>query len=289
MAYQLFTDATSDYCGEIAQGLPPVEMIPMEVAIGDASFTYGPGGDLTVSAFYAMQREGKFASTSQIGPAAYHAAFVPFLEKGIDILYLCFSSGLSGTYQSACLAVEELREKYPERTVVCVDTRCAALGEGFLVRETARKKEEGLSLEELARWVEENRLRVCHWFTVDTFVHLRHGGRVSMAAAAMGTMLQIKPLLHVDNAGVLEVTEKPRGQKKAMEALIAHLRAGWEPSFSPFVAIGHGDSPDRAAQLKELILVEFSNADIRTGDIGPVIGAHTGPGMLAVLYWGTNR
>lgn len=289
MAYQLFTDATSDYFGDITSGLPPVEIVPMDVAVGDDVFTYGTANGLTVPAFYAMQRSGKFASTSQIGPAAYHTAFEPTLERGSDILYLCFTSGMSGTYQAARLAVEELREKFPERSILCVDTLCASLGEGFLVREAARKQLEGLSLTDLAEWVESYKLKVCHWFTVDTFEHLRHGGRVSTVAAAMGTMLQIKPLLHVDDAGELQVMDKPRGQKKAMEALLNHMRDGWEPSLGTLVAVGHGDCPDRAAQLKDLICAEFPDANVVTGEIGPVIGAHTGPGMLAVLYWGKNR
>ena len=166
---------------------------------------------------------------------------------------------------------------------------CAAVGEAMLVREAARKQQEGLTIEELAAWVEENRLKICHWFTVDSFDHLKHGGRVSAAAAAVGTMLQIKPLLHVDEEGKLRVAEKPRGRKQAIRTQVAHMKEGWTPEMGKLVVIGHGDCPDDAEQLRQAVLKEFPDADIRVAYIGPVIGAHTGPGMLALIYWGTNR
>ena len=162
MSYRIFTDATADLTGELLAGLPEVEVIPMEITLGDRGYTHGPGGDLTVEGFYAAQRAGLFASTSQINPAVYFRHFEPCLAAGEDVLYLCFSSGLSGTFQTACLCAEELREQYPARKLVCLDTLCASVGEGFLFREAARKQAEGLSLEELAAWVEERRLQVCH-------------------------------------------------------------------------------------------------------------------------------
>ena len=166
---------------------------------------------------------------------------------------------------------------------------CAAVGEAMLVREAARRQQEGLTIEELAAWVEENRLKICHWFTVDSFDHLKHGGRVSAAAAAVGTMLQIKPLLHVDEEGKLRVAEKPRGRKQAIRTQVAHMKEGWTPEMGKLVVIGHGDCPDDVEQLRQAVLKEFPDADIRVAYIGPVIGAHTGPGMLALIYWGTNR
>jgi DegV family protein with EDD domain len=146
-----------------------------------------------------------------------------------------------------------------------------------------------MDLDELAQWVTEHRLEVCHWFTVDTFDHLRHGGRVSAAAATMGTILQIKPLLHVDEKGGLQVAEKPRGSKRAMKTLLTHMEQGWMPETGKLVVIGHGDYPEGSEQLRKMIAERFPEAEIRTTDIGPVIGAHTGPGMLAVIYWGNNR
>ena len=289
MGYKLFSDVTADVSEELMRGMPEVELVPMQVELGGENYIYGPGGDLTVEHFYAEQRAGKFASTSQINPMVYRECFEKTLKAGEDILYLCFSSGLSSTLQSANLCAQELREEYPERKLIVVDTLCAAVGEAMLVREAARKQQEGLTIEELAAWVEENRLKICHWFTVDSFDHLKHGGRVSAAAAAVGTMLQIKPLLHVDEEGKLRVAEKPRGRKQAIRTQVAHMKEGWTPEMGKLVVIGHGDCPDDVGQLRQAVLKEFPDADIRVAYIGPVIGAHTGPGMLALIYWGTNR
>ncbi len=289
MAYQLFTDVTADVCPDMMEGLPSVTFIPMEVELGDASYTYGPGGNLTVDQFYAAQRGGSFATTSQINPAVYRDAFEPCLQRGEDVLYLCFSSGLSGTIQGAKICMQELEEAYPERKLVCVDTLCASVGEGLLVREAARKMVEGLSLEALAQWVEDRRLHVCHWFTVDSFEHLRHGGRVSAAAAAAGTLLQIKPLLRVDDEGRLQVAEKPRGRRRAVESQLARMEKAWDSSLGNLVVVGHGDCPEEGEALRAAVLRQFPQAEVHLADIGPIIGAHTGPGMLAVVFWGGGR
>ena len=287
--YQIFTDATSDLAPELTAGLPSVEMIPMNVEIGGTEYSYGSPEGITAKELYRLQRAGNFATTSQINPTIYFKHFEPCLRQGTDILYLCFSSGLSGTYQSAFLAVEELQQEYPERRIICIDTLAAAVGEGFLVREAAKKQREGLSIDELASWVMEHRLEVCHWFTVDTFTHLKHGGRVSGAAAAMGTALQIKPLLHVDSEGKLQAVEKPRGRKKAVTTQIARMEQGWKPELGKSILIGHADDPEAADMLKERLLEQFPDSEICIAYIGPIIGAHTGPGALALIYWGNNR
>lgn len=208
------------------------------------NYWYGPKGNLSINNFYAMQREGNYASTSQIRPDVYRAAFEPYLQKGMDILYLAFSSGMSGTINSARLCVNELKEEYPMRKIYCVDTLCASLGEGFLVREAAKKQAEGMELESLVQWVEEHRLEVCHWFTVDTFQHLLHGGRVSAVAAAAGTVLNIKPLLHVDEEGSLKVMEKLRGQKMALKAKLGRMEQGWNQELGKLVLVGQADCPE---------------------------------------------
>ena len=148
---------------------------------------------------------------------------------------------------------------------------------------------EGLTIDELAKWIEDHRLKICHWFTVDVFEHLKHGGRVSASSAAVGTMLQIKPMLHVTDDGELEVTGKPRGRKRAMQQQLDRMKQGWTPDEGEFVLIGHGDCSDRAFELRERVLTEFPDANVMTTEIGPIIGAHTGPGMLALIYWGNNR
>lgn len=289
MSVRIFTDATADLPPQLLAGLPEVTVLPMGVTLGERAYTYGPGGDISVEAFYEAQRAGQFASTSQINPLVYFRYFEESLKRGEDVLYLALSSGISGTYQSALLCAQELRAAYPERGVVCVDTLCASVGEGFLVKEAARKGREGLSLKELAAWVEGHKRQVCHWFTVDTFEHLRHGGRVSAAAAAMGTLLQIKPMLHISAAGTLEVVEKPRGTKRAMMAQLSRMEKGCTQGERPLVMVGHGDCPQRAGELAALVRERFPQAEIYTAPIGPIIGAHTGPGMLALIFWGRER
>lgn len=287
--YRIFTDATADLSLSMMDGLPHVEIIPMEVEIGGMCYTYGPNGNLSVRQFYQMQREGNFANTSQINPVVYRRAFKSALRNGLDVLYLCFSSGMSGTINNARMMIDELRDEYPQRKILCIDSLCASVGEGFLVREAARMQANGFTMEELAEWIDLHRLQVCHWFTVDVFDHLKHGGRVSASSAAVGTVLQIKPMLHVDHEGKLAVMAKPRGRKRAMQMQIKQLEQGWLPELGNLVVIGHGDCVDRASELRENVLSQFPNADVKIADIGPIIGAHTGPGMLALIYWGSNR
>ena len=174
--------------------------------------------------------------------------------------------------------------------MVCVDTRCASLGEGFLVREALKKQAEGLSLEELVQWIEDHQPQVCQWFTVDTFEHLKHGGRVSSAAAVLGTALQIKPLLHVSLTGELEVVDRTiRGTKRAISALLARMEKGWQPEQCSRIIIGHGGCPDTADCFVKELQARFPQAELITAPIGPVIGSHTGPGLLAVVFWGKER
>lgn len=287
--YVLITDATADMSPDLLRGMPDVMTLPMPVSIAGRDCLYGTPDGIAVEEFYRLQREGHFANTAQITPEAYIRAFEPHLVAGQDVLYLCFSSGMSGSWQSSEIAARGLRQKYPKRKLICLDTLCASVGEGFLVREAAMKKAEGLSIEELEEWIRGRRLMVCHWFTVDGFTHLRHGGRVSPAASAIGSVLNIKPLLHVDDEGKLAVTEKPRGPKNAMNAQLARIRKGWNPDLGKLVLIGHGDCLNRANELAEKVASEHPQADIRFSTIGPVIGTHTGPGMLALIYWGNNR
>ena len=287
--YQIFTDATSDISREMLGGLPYLEIIPMTVEIKGKAYSYGPNGNLSIHDFYRMQREGFFATTSQINPMVYQQHFEPCLREGRDILYLCFSSGLSKSIESAEHCANELREKYPDRKILCIDTLCASVGEGFLVCEALRKQAEGLPLQNLANWVTEHRMQVCHWFTVDGFDHLLHGGRVSSTAASIGSLFRIKPLLHVNESGELVVSEKLRGRDRAVQSQIARMKAGWMPEISNLVVIGHGDCPEGSRQLEEGILNQFPAAKLMHTEIGPVIGAHTGPGMLVVIYWGNNR
>ena len=287
--YQIFTDATADCSPQWYKSLPPVGIVPMRVEIGGQEYLYGPDGTISVQRFYDLQKAGNYASTAQITPTQYFQSFEPALKAGNDVLYLCFSSGMSGTFQSAQVCVEELREEYPDRNIVCLDTLCASVGEGFLVCKAARRQAEGYTLEELSRWVTLHRLEVCHWFTVDVFDHLRRGGRVPAGTAVFGTALQIKPLLHVNQDGELAVVEKPRGRKQAIKAQLAKMEQSWLPEMGKTVVVGHGACPDGARVLQDAVQDRFPEATVLTADIGPIIGAHTGPGMLALTYWGNAR
>lgn len=289
MPYQIITDATADLSDKALEGLPNIEVIPMDILIDNQPYKYGLNQELTPKQLYKELRSGKFGSTSQITPLIYDKYFREVLIEGYDILYLGFSSGMSNTCNSANLAAESLREEYPDRKIICTDTLCASVGEGFLVCEAAKQQKMGMELDELVQWVEKNRLKVCHWFTVDTFEHLKHGGRVSAATAAIGTTLNIKPLLHVTENGILQVKEKPRGRKQAMTHLLKKIEEGWQPELGNKIIIGHADESELALQLKEKIQKNMPAADIQIEDIGAVIGIHTGPGMLAMIYWGDNR
>ena len=289
MTYQIITDATADLNAELLAGLPEVRIIPMNVQVNGRDYLFGPGRNIDCDEFYAFLRNGQFASTSQINPATYREYFEPILQEGRDMLYLCFSSGLSRTVESARMAIAELQEAYPERTILCLDTLCAAVGEGLFVMEAARKQRQGMDIRSLYAWLEEHRLNLCHWVTVDTFDHLKHGGRVSATSAAVGTMLGIKPLIHVDENGKLVAVGKPRGKKKALEALVSNMEKGWLPEISRKVIIGHGDSLEVAQELRELVAARFPEAEIFIAPIGPVIGAHAGPGVMTVFFWGDNH
>lgn len=283
--YQIFTDATSD----LNEDLETVKIIPMNVEIGDKEYVYGPQGNISCSEFYGLQKQGKYASTSQINVLEYEKYFEEALKEGKDVLYISFSSGMSGTYQTACLCKKELEESYPDNRIICIDSLCAAVGEGLLIKEVDKKKREGMSMDELVDWVENNKMNLCHWFTVDNFDHLKHGGRVSAVAATLGNTLNIKPLLRVDEEGKLRVVKKIRGRHKAMAAQVECIVKTWSPEISKSVVIGHGDDLKAAEELKEYVENKLPDAEIYISDIGPIIGAHTGPGVMVLAFWGTGR
>ena len=283
--YQIFTDATSD----LNEDLETVKIIPMNVEIGDKEYVYGPQGNISCSEFYGLQKQGKYASTSQINVLEYEKYFEEALKEGKDVLYISFSSGMSGTYQTACLCKNELEESYPDNRIICIDSLCAAVGEGLLIKEVDKKKREGMSMDELVDWVENNKMHLCHWFTVDNFDHLKHGGRVSAVAATLGKTLNIKPLLRVDEEGKLRVVKKIRGRHKAMVAQVECIVKTWSPEISKSVVIGHGDDLKAAEELKEYVENKLPDAEIYISDIGPIIGAHTGPGVMVLAFWGNGR
>ena len=236
-----------------------------------------------------MLREGAMATTSAVNVGDYTEALTPFLEAGKDVLVLAFSSGLSATCHSAQIAAGELMEQYPDRKVYVVDTLCASLGQGLLVWYAANLKKQGKTMEEVRDWTEEHKLNLCHWFTVDDLHFLKRGGRVSAATAVVGSMLQIKPVLHVDNEGHLINMAKARGRKAALKALVDHMEQTAIDPAGQTVFISHGNAPEDAEYLAKQIRSRMKVKDIVISTIGPVIGSHSGPGTIALFFFGTVR
>ncbi len=287
--YKLMTDATCDLPASILEQMN-IGVIPMEFEMAGEVYRHFPDGrEMGFHEFYEKVREGEMPKTSQINRMTYFKYFEPILKEGKDILYIAFSSGLSGTYQASVLAAEELEEKYPERRVVCVDSRSASVGEGLLVYAAALQKNKGITVDALADWVVRNRGHVCHWFTVDDLNHLRRGGRISPVMAVAGSALGIKPVLRVDDEGNLVTAFKVRGRKKAMESILEQMEKTAINPKEQVVIIAHGDCKEDAKSLKQMVKSRFHVKDEIISYVGPIIGTHTGPGMLALVFFGTER
>lgn len=288
MAYQIFTDSCCDlqqaYALEHALGV-----IPMSFRIDDQEYLDDYGASLPYHDFYEKLRAGGWSTTAQINSEEFAAWFTPVLERGEDILYLAFSSALSGTYQSALIAKADLEQRYAGRRVVVVDTLCASMGQGLLVHYALGNRDKGMDLEQNADWLEQNKGNLCHWFTVYDLNHLKRGGRVSAAAAFFGTMLSIKPVLHVDDKGRLIAMEKAKGRTRSVRALFEHMKETAIMPQDQTVFISHGDSENDAKQLADMIREQWGITDIRINFIGPVIGTHSGPDTIALFFMGTKR
>ena len=284
--YVIFTDSSSDLPVSLVKELD-VRVVQLSVTLeGEES----KSNDLIdAKEFYAALRTKKTATTSTPSIDTFLAAFDSALAEGNDVLYLGFSSGLSSTFSAGSVAAGELSEKYPDRKIYAVDTLCASLGQGLLVYSASKLREKGEAIETVRDFVENNKLNLCHWFTVDDLFFLKRGGRVSAATAVMGTMLSIKPVMHVDDAGKLINVEKARGRKAAIEALIRNMRESHTDIKDQPVFISHGDCLDDANYLAERIKDEFGVAVSVIDYVGPVIGAHSGPGTLALFFYGKQR
>jgi DegV family protein with EDD domain len=246
--------------------------------------------ELDLPALYAFLREKKSATTAAVNLDTFIEKMTPYLEDGKDILYLGFSSGLSSTYASGRLAAEELSEKYPDRKIYTVDTLCASLGEGLLVYHAAKLRQSGADIEQVRDFVEANKLGLCHWFTIDDLFFLKRGGRVSATTAVVGTMLGIKPVMHVDNEGKLINVGKARGRRASIDALFDKAKETMVGDRSDAVVfISHGDCADDAQYLADRIKNEIGVKEVVIGYVGAVIGSHSGPGTLALFFLGSER
>ena len=287
MSYKIITDSCCDFTDQMCEAME-ISCVPLIVSYNGESHT-NFSEEEAIKAFYNELRNGVTATTSAVNPEGWAELMKPVLDQGQDVLTICFSSGLSTTYQSAVIAAEELKENYPDRKILVVDSLCAALGQGLLIWYACKKKAEGLSLEELAAWVEENKLHICHWVTVDDLSHLKRGGRISATSAIVGTMLNIKPIIHVNDEGKLINVAKVRGRKTAIDYLANKLGELGEGYDNETCFVVHGDCEEDAQTLAAMVKEKYGVKHVHIGYLGPVIGAHTGPGVLALFFLGQHR
>ncbi len=284
--YQIITDSGCDLRSGMVEQLD-IQVVPLYVNFkGD---TFEDSVDEGIAEIYNGLRAGEVATTSAVNPDRWASQMEPALKAGKDVLVITFSSGLSTTYQSAVIAAEDLKEEYPDRTVRVVDSRSASLGQGLLVWYACQKRDEGLSVDALADWVEQQKLHLCHWFTVDDLMYLKRGGRVSAATALVGTMLQIKPVLHMDDAGHLINVSKARGRKASINALADQMAKLGLPGKNDTIFISHGDCREEAVALGEALKARCGVKTVEVGYVGSVIGSHSGPGTIALFFLGEHR
>lgn len=266
-----------------------VELLSLTVNINGKEYKDNLGKSLSYKDFYLAVRNGAMPSTSQINVFDFEKEFRKHVSLGKAIIYIAFSSALSGTYNSACIAKENILEEYKDADITIIDSRCASLGEGLLDYYAIEMLKNGASKEEIVNWVEENKLKVNHWFTVDDLNHLKRGGRVSGTAAAIGTILDIKPIMHVDDEGKLIPVTKVKGRKKSIKTLAEELNKRIINPEEQIIFISHGDCIEDAKFLEKLILEKHKVKDVIINNIGPIIGSHAGPGTVAVFFIGEKR
>ena len=286
MSYRILTDNCCDYPAGMYEDLN-LTAIPLSVRFQGKEVTQY--NEKWLKKMYAGLREGEDATTAAANPTGWAEILEPVLAAGEDALVLAFSSGLSTTYQSAVIAASELGEKYPDRKIRVIDTLSASLGQGLLVWYACKKRDEGMGFEELADWCENNKLHLCHWFTVEDLMFLKRGGRVSAATALVGTMLQIKPVMHMDAEGHLIKVSTARGRKASINELAKKLGETGLPGENETVFICHGDCLEDAQYLEKLVKEKYGVKNVFIYYTGAVIGSHSGPGTLALFFLGTKR
>lgn len=284
--YVIISDNTCDLPDSLYKQLG-LKIMCLSYTMGGVE--YSEDNALSISEFYAKMRNGEMTKTSQITREDIEKAFTEVLDSGLDILYIGFSSGLSGSYNSARIAAEELSPKYPDSKIRTVDSLCASIGEGLFVYKAVQMKKEGKSIDEVYQWCEDNKLHLCHMFTVNDLMFLHRGGRVSKASAVAGSILGIKPILHVDNEGHLIPIGKIRGRKQSLEALVNEMDKRLGNYKNDTIGISHGDCIDDAEYVKKLVEKKYGIKNFIINHVGPVIGSHSGPGTLALFFLGEYR
>lgn len=285
-AYQIITDSGCDLPKAMLQEL---DVITASLMLNYRGESRPDSVDDQIQELYQGLRDGENATTSAVNPQQWECVIEPVLAAGKDVLVIPFSSGLSTTYQSAVIAADELQEKYPQQKIRVIDSLCASLGQGLLVWYACKNRDAGMDLDQLAQWVEDNRPNLAMWFTVDDLMYLKRGGRVSAATALVGTMLNIKPVLHVDDEGHLISREKVRGRKAAIQTLAKKLGELGIPGENDTVFICHGDCLEDAQLLESILMEKYGVKEVFIGYTGAVIGSHSGPGTLALFFLGLHR
>ncbi len=287
--YVIITESTTDLPQDLINELG-ITIIPMAFGFENESYlNYPDNREMNIHKFYERVKNGERSTTALVNSKTFEEYFEPILKSGDDILYIGFSSGLSGTYSSSLIAAEELKQKYPDSQIVCIDTLAASMGEGLLVYYAAKFKSEGQSIEQVSRWLIDNRLNLCQWFTVDDLNHLKRGGRISAMTATIGSALNVKPILHVDNEGHLIPVHNIRGRKKSINALLENMEELCTNPQEQTVFISHADCLEDTEYLANLIKEKLHVKEVIISFIGPVIGSHTGQGAIALFFIGRER
>ncbi len=287
--YVIVTESTSDLTQDLVNELG-ITIIPMVFGFENESYlNYPDNSEMDIHKFYERVKDGERSTTALINSKTFEEYFEPILRSGDDILYIGFSSGLSGTYNSSLIAAEELKQKYPDSKIICIDTLAASMGEGLLVYYAAKLKQQGQNIEQVSQWLMDNKLKLNHWFTVDDLNHLRRGGRISAMTATIGSALNVKPILHVDNEGYLIPVHNVRGRKKSINALLEHMEELSVNLQEQTIFISHANCLEDAENLANLVKKKLKVKEIKLNFIGPVIGSHTGQGAIALFFIGKER
>lgn len=289
MSFKIVTDSCANLTGELIEKYG-VEIISLQYHMNDKSYdSYIKGQKPDFTDAYKFLREKGKITTSLVGRDECDRVIIPLLQQGEDVLILAFSSGLSGTYQNIVTAAEDYKEEFPDRKIIVVDTLAASMGQGLLVHYAVELKNQGKTMEEIAQWVENNKLNLVHIFTLDDLFFLKRGGRLSGTGAVVGTVLGIKPLMHVADDGKLYVTGKARGRKAAIEHLINSLEAQGENIKGQTVFITHGDCYEDAKFIAAAVKTKYGVKEVVINYLDPVIASHSGPGTLAIFFMGKVR
>lgn len=287
--FAIVTDSSCDLPAKLVEELE-LTVFPLTFVLNEKEYRNFPDGrEMSARDFYTHIRAGEICTTSAVNMDTFKNGMETILKTGKDVLNIAFSSGLSNTYNAAKIACDELAVKYPERRIYAVDTLSASLGQGMLVYLAAQKKLAGESITQIRDWIEENKLHLCHWFTVDDLKHLMRGGRISPAAALLGTMLNIKPVLHVNDEGRLVSMGKVRGRRAALNALVDHMQETAVNPAGQVVFLSHGDSSEDAEYVASEVKRRMGVKDVIINEVGPVVGAHSGPGTMALFFLGSHR